>query len=246
MTDETTGDDRPNAMLTSGDRQFLLGKKEYKHRQTAADRRKAIRERAVASLSDFTLLFGHLDDRERAKIADEIGMNEWTDAPDHSLMAGPPREVVHAIAFLHRLHADADPRESIEMFERTVEEAFSMSLQKERGGFWDVDVDIDPDRVQSPDADAIREKLRDGRASELNGPEAQWLTRRLDERGALDDVLATIDAPTPQEEIQRGISEGKLTFDRLNRLKDEGVVGIEVFPDPRDVEARQSRSPYDE
>jgi hypothetical protein len=241
MNNEATEDDRPRAMLTPADRQFLLGEKEYEHRQTAFDRRKAIRDRVVASLSDFSLLFGYLSKHEREKIADEISMPDWADAPDHSVMAGPPDSVVHTLAFLCLLHEDT------EAFQQTVGQGAAGAIQKERGGRWDVDVDIDPERIPAPpNLEAIDEKLQDGLPGELNGLEAQRVIDELAKRHALGDVRTTIARPTPQEHIQRGISEGTLTFDRLKRLKDEEVVGIEAFPDPREVEARQARTPYDD
>lgn len=229
-------------ILSKADRKILLGISGITQ-DSKYNRRADIRERVEHGIRDFEILLDDLNERDRAKIADEIGMDDWADAPDGSLfLDSPPSEVVHALAFLYLLHDD-----DIERFERTVSNGVAAALQKERAGLWRAEVDIDPQRVpRSPNEDRIREKIQGEHEGGLNGPEAQWFFRKLAERHTPDEVLAMIDPLTAQEHIQRGISENKLTLSRLKRLNDEEAPGIEAFPDPREVEARQARTPYDD
>lgn len=88
--------------LTSTDREFLRGKKEYDSKQSRYDRRQAIRERTRAAFHDFSLLYETLDRSERNKIfapADE----------SHSLF----RAMIDTMAFLyHALEGDVDSNQA--------------------------------------------------------------------------------------------------------------------------------------
>ena len=72
--------DRPRGILTSADRAFLLGHKEYKHKQQYSNRRKDIRERTANAILDFSLLQHLLQDKDRKRIfqnpANEAGIDE--------------------------------------------------------------------------------------------------------------------------------------------------------------------------
>lgn len=72
--------DRPRGILTPADREFLLGLKDYNHKQQYSNRRKDIRERTANGLLDFSLLQYSLRDRDRKRIfqnpAEEAGVEE--------------------------------------------------------------------------------------------------------------------------------------------------------------------------
>jgi hypothetical protein len=62
---------RKNAMLTTEDRRWLTGEKAYEGehaKQQRYQRRRDIRERVYNTLLDFSILFAHLEERERAKL----------------------------------------------------------------------------------------------------------------------------------------------------------------------------------
>jgi hypothetical protein len=62
---------RKNAMLTTEDRRWLTGEKRYEGehaKQQRYQRRRDIHERVYNSLLDFSILFAHLEERERAKL----------------------------------------------------------------------------------------------------------------------------------------------------------------------------------
>lgn len=74
-----TPEDRPRGILSSTDREYLCGLKEYAQPQTDANRRQAIRERVVNGLKDFQLLGQLLEPAEREKVFDELGSEETDD-----------------------------------------------------------------------------------------------------------------------------------------------------------------------
>lgn len=62
---------RKNAMLTTEDRRWLTGEKVYEGehaKQQRYQRRRDIRERVYNTMLDFSILFTHLEERERAKL----------------------------------------------------------------------------------------------------------------------------------------------------------------------------------
>lgn len=61
-------DDRPRGILSQADRQFLRGEKEYNSEQSKRDARYRIRERVKNSILDFSILYQHLDQRDRDQI----------------------------------------------------------------------------------------------------------------------------------------------------------------------------------
>ncbi len=68
------GDTR--GILTSTDKAWLRGEKEYEHRQTENDRREKIRERVSSAMQDFTFLIEHWSSKERQKAMEGIDLNE--------------------------------------------------------------------------------------------------------------------------------------------------------------------------
>lgn len=87
---------RKNAMLTTEDRRWLTGEKEYTGdhaKQQRYQRRRDIRERVRNSVLDFTILFDDLEEQERERIFDSITSG---DEPDRELEDG----VRDGLAFL--------------------------------------------------------------------------------------------------------------------------------------------------
>ena len=66
--------------LTDKDKEWLRGEIDYEHRQSAANRRAAIRNRVAAALSDFAELNQHWTEKERRRTLDEVKDSEETAA----------------------------------------------------------------------------------------------------------------------------------------------------------------------
>ena len=91
---------RKKAMLTTEDRRWLTGEKEYEGehaKQQRYQRRRDIRERIYNSILDFTILFHHLEEEERKKLFGSISADgtQW-DVTDPALDDG----IRDALAFL--------------------------------------------------------------------------------------------------------------------------------------------------
>jgi hypothetical protein len=69
---QRTPKDRPRGILSTTDREYLFGNKEYAQPQTDANRRQDIRKRVVNALEDFRVLFSQLPDKERSKIFESM------------------------------------------------------------------------------------------------------------------------------------------------------------------------------
>ena len=69
-----TSDDlgRDRGMLTKADRKWLVGDTEYEHRQTASNRKSAIRDRVVDTLLDFSFLVEHMDGEDGRPAVSEL------------------------------------------------------------------------------------------------------------------------------------------------------------------------------
>jgi hypothetical protein len=103
-----------NGFLTSTDRAFLRGEKEYtgNHaKQQRYERRKAVRERTRAALWDFSILFHTLDDDELEKVR-TVPIDE-RDQYD--------RAVSDTFAFLYRLCSDEYDERVVDGVEQAVE-----------------------------------------------------------------------------------------------------------------------------
>ena len=66
---------RRNAMLTTEDRRWLTGEKEYEGvhaKQQRYQRRRDIHERVYNSILDWTILFDHLEERQRTRLFEDV------------------------------------------------------------------------------------------------------------------------------------------------------------------------------
>jgi len=82
---------RKNALLTTEDRRWLRGEKQYEGehaKQQRYQRRRDIRERVYNSLIDFSILFEHLEDAEREKLFGTPGPDQPTVTDDAELTDG--------------------------------------------------------------------------------------------------------------------------------------------------------------
>lgn len=77
--------DRPRGILTSDDRRFLLGEKEYKHQQSKTNARARIRKRIYNAILDFGLIYYNLRDEDIWQIFEYENENERLSL-DHSIV----------------------------------------------------------------------------------------------------------------------------------------------------------------
>lgn len=69
-------EDRPPGILTRGDREYLLGEKDYKSVEAESNKRRAIRKRIRNGLLDFGLIERHLGVKDRDKIFEQAAQSD--------------------------------------------------------------------------------------------------------------------------------------------------------------------------
>lgn len=144
LVDDT---ERPRGVLTSADRKFLKGEREYEHRQTEHKRRNQIRERVYQSLLDLSFLFQYMDDTDLDRaftpppdhqaafddvLADALGLLYYEQSPDRpfeSLLrrgvsraeakyAGSDRYIVEVDFDVRRTSPTRDLEEIVDLVDR--------------------------------------------------------------------------------------------------------------------------------
>ena len=83
--------DRDRGILTPSDREFLLGRKTDYTDHSKKQKRNRIRRRVRNAILDFTILFEHLDDRDRETVFD----------PENDERDAYTQGIVDMLAFLH-------------------------------------------------------------------------------------------------------------------------------------------------
>jgi len=145
-------DERPRGILSPADRRFLRGEADLQSEQSAYDARYRIRQRLRNALLDFSLLFEHLDDRDREQVFDVDGDSDLTTA------------VVDAVAFLSLGTADFEPSQ-----EMLFTEGLQRAERRRTGGRPTAHVEVDAadrDRLEE-----IVETIESGRLHELSESE---------------------------------------------------------------------------
>jgi hypothetical protein len=141
---------RKNAMLTTEDRRWLTGEKAYEGehaKQQRYQRRRDIRERVYNTMLDFSILFTHLEERERAKLFGSDSAERRERFADMNLEAG----VRDGIAFLLYNAGITDgmgsERAADGLARRLLNEALSRAGRKEDVLVESVSLDIEATRI---------------------------------------------------------------------------------------------------
>jgi hypothetical protein len=193
-------DDRPNALLTKKDREWLTADEPLYTGKSAAQqryrRRTSIRDRVVASLEDFVLLFRELEDSELEKIRDQMDTRpveaESGDITMRLTSSGPPA-ITRALAFLCLLHEDIDH------FELSLRTALSVVSRQRSGTYYQkVSVDIDLEEWTDDDIQALKNKIRNGELHSLTRAEQDFLIEGVD-IDVLSAVIEEFDAREEQD-----------------------------------------------
>ena len=170
---------RPRGILSQADREYLFGMKDYAHTQSEAKRKQDIRKRVKHALKDFGLLWLLWDKDERRKVLDEMGEEAVEDS------------IASVITFLY-FSLEKDTYRFEEQIERGILNGANAS-QEDRSAGRATNVDVSIDIEYDPDADAIYERLQDGKGDELTVEEIGVLVRA----GKLEpEDLAELDGRT--------------------------------------------------
>ena len=180
----TSVPNRPRGILSTVDREYLAGLKEYEHPQSESNRKQEIRDRVINAIQDFPILVQMLGAEERKKIFnDEI--SEW------ELQAS----LESIISFLY-LGLDEDSEEVEKIIENGIYTGANLSkMGRWSGEVVDVDANIDIDR--RPDRSEIFQKFQQGKTGELTPAEIGILVRSGQIDGDDLDELEDTSIPYP-------------------------------------------------
>lgn len=154
------GPERKNSLLTSTNREFLTGHKEYDSRQRRYEQRKSIRERVVAGIRDLPLLLW-LDNNEREWVLDELDDEEFE------------RYVTAFLEFVYEM-LDYDSAELENIITSAVSHAEQEREMGDRLKAVDTTIGID----YSPDPKAIYERFQSEGPHALTPAEIGILVRK--------------------------------------------------------------------
>ncbi|ELY78243.1 hypothetical protein C487_09454 [Natrinema pallidum DSM 3751] len=155
--------DRPRGLLSTADREYLVGQREYEHPQSEANRKQDIRERIANAFQDFSILVSYLSEDEREKVFNDIGEDQYQDP------------LASIISFLY-LGLDGD----LGKLEKIIEDGIYTGANISKIGQWsgeiaDVDTSINVER--RPDRSEIIEKFEKGDTDQLTPAEIGILVR---------------------------------------------------------------------
>lgn len=159
--------DRERGILTPEDRKYLFGEKEYKHPESARNRRAKIRQRVRNSLLDFVVL-KYLEPRDREQIFN-------TDDPEI------PGGLSSAFIFLYdALVRSKEDNVNVDLNLNVYIEQAVQIADQERGYRSEVSVEIDREELDDP-ATIFERAKREG-FSTLTGPEMDllWYSDEVD------------------------------------------------------------------
>lgn len=159
--------ERDRGILTPSDREFLLGRKTDYTEHSKKQKRNRIRRRVRNAILDFTILFDHLDERDRKTVFD----------PEDAERDAYTRGITDALAFFH-LGTMGYSTPFKDMLARGV----SKGEQELAGSdYWMVNVEFNVDPVGRINVDSVVEKLDRGSFDEITDEELRAFVRLLAE-----------------------------------------------------------------
>ncbi|WP_224270973.1 hypothetical protein [Haloprofundus salinisoli] len=199
--------DRGRGILTPSDREYLLGRKTDYTEHSKKQKRNRIRRRLRNAILDFTILFEHLEDRDRETVFN----------PDDDARDAYTQGITDMLAFLH-LGTMGYYTPFKDMLAQGVNKA-EQELADSDYRMVTVDFNVEP--VGRIDVDAVVDKLEYGEFDELTDEELRAFTRLLadsDEFSAAD-VRSEMKAQM-SEFIERLDSATERRDRRLEELND--------------------------
>lgn len=186
--DETTSNDlaydpdRDRGILTPSDREFLLGRKTDYTDHSKKQKRNRIRRRIRNAILDFTIVFEHLDDRDRETVFD----------PEDEERDAYTRGIVDMLALLHL----GTMGYSTPFKDMLAQGVYKAEQELAGSDYRMVNVYFNVDPVGQIDVDEVIDKLERGRFDEITDEELRAFVRLLAES---DDF-----SPEPMREEIKG------------------------------------------
>ena len=182
--------DRGRGILTPSDREFLLGRKTDYTEHSKKQKRNRIRRRIRNAILDFTILFEHLEDRDRETVFN----------PDDDARDAYTRGITDMLAFLH-----LGTMGYYTPFKNMLAQGVNKAEQELAGSDYRmVTVDFNVDPVGQIDVDEVIDKLEFGDFEEVTDEELRAFARLLSES---DDFSATSLRSDMKEQMSEFIEE---------------------------------------
>jgi hypothetical protein len=162
--------DRDRGILTPSDREFLLGRKTDYTEHSKKQKRNRIRRRLRNAILDFTILFDHLEDRDRETVFN----------PEDEAREAYTQGIVDMLGFLH-----LGTMGYYVPFKDMLGQGVNRAEQKLAGSDYRmVTVDFNVDPVGQIDVDEVVDKLESERFDEVTDEELRAFVRLMTESEA--------------------------------------------------------------
>lgn len=212
--DETNADaglarspDRERGILTPSDREFLLGRKTDYTDHSRKQKRNRIRRRLRNAILDFTILFEHLESRDRETVFD----------PDDEHRGAYTRGITDMLAFLH-LGTMGYHTPFKHMLSRGVNKA-EQELTDSDYRLVTVEFNVDP--VGRINVDEVVDKLADDEFAEITDGELRAFVRLLGESDEFEATAVRSEMKAQMDEFAREVNEADdRRQQRLEELND--------------------------
>ncbi|WP_132059342.1 hypothetical protein [Halorussus amylolyticus] len=182
--------DRPRGILTPSDREFLLGRKTDYTEHSKKQKRNRIRHRIRNAILDFTILFEHLEDRDRETVFN----------PDDDARDAYTQGIIDLLAFLH-----LGTMGYYTPFKDMLSQGVNKAEQELAGSDYRmVTVDFNVDPVGQIDVDEVIDKLEFGDFGEITDEELWAFVRLLSES---DEFSATSIRSEMKEQMSEFIAQ---------------------------------------
>lgn len=156
-------EDRPRGILSSTDREYLCGLREYSHQQSELNRRQEIRSRTINALKDFHLLWLLLGETEWEKVFEDFETEELNDI------------FAAMVSFMYLgIGQDTDRMKEI------LEHGLYLGANYNTSGRWSGranEVDVSIDIEYDPNIEALYERVIAGEGDQLTPGEIGVLVR---------------------------------------------------------------------
>ncbi|MGB9965684.1 hypothetical protein [Halobacterium sp. CBA1126] len=200
--DPTEDDDRPRGILTPSDREFLLGQKTDYTEHSKKQKRNRIRRRLRNAILDFSIIFEHLEERDREMVFD----------PDDDAREAYTRGITNMLGFLH-----LGTMGYYVPFKHMLAEGVNKAEQRLAGSDYRmVNVEFNVDPVGRIDVDDVIDKLDNDEFEQLTDEELRAFVRLLTESDEFSPDAA-------REELHAQMEEFVGQVEAAERARDQKV-----------------------
>jgi len=189
----TASPDRPRGILTTSDREFLLGRKTDYTEHSKKQKRNRIRRRIRNAILDFTILFEYLDDRDRETVFD----------PEDDERDSYTQGIIDMLGFLH-----LGTMGYYTPFKHMLAEGVNKAEQRLAGSDYRmVTVYFNVDPIGTIDVDEVMDKLEEERFEEITDEELRAFVRLLTESDEFSASSARVEMKNQIDEFLDRVNE---------------------------------------